>query len=37
MSEQTDSVTYRRVVKGALDAGWSEWFGNLDMAVTEDG
>ena len=37
MSEQTDNVTYQIVVKGVLDASWSEWFGNLDMAVTEDG
>ena len=37
MSDQTALVTYQIVVKGVLDAGWSEWFGNLDMVVDEDG
>jgi len=37
MSDQNGPVTYRIVVKGVLDAGWSEWLGNLDMVVDEDG
>ena len=37
MNDGTDSVTYQIVVKGVLDVGWSEWFGNLDVSVNEDG
>ena len=37
MSGQTDLFMYQIVVKGHLDVRWSEWFGNLDMSVDENG
>lgn len=37
MDDQTDPVIYQIVVKGVLDVGWSERFGNLDISVDQNG
>jgi hypothetical protein len=36
-NDPDQSIVYRIRLKGQLDDGWTDWFGGMAVALTEDG